>query len=585
MLELILFGVSSLFGSGVLFAHKRLLTYVGLAGVLFEAELMATSFIARTYLQTQDRATIFLIAGIIFVSLSASFYKQWTSPYKNPGSGKRDAFVGIVVLLVIAGAYPIVKSNGFIGEDFVLHGFYNGDVVTFASLVQKSFDTSGLVSQNPFSGNGYLEYPTLLHGSFADFFTLLGIGKDWLHYLDIMTYIGIFLTVPLFFLIWDTLWPEPLNPAEKWFGMSSRAYVYILQILLTIFAIGISFDSFTYPQSHFFLTGMELVVIALMIRGAVVTGTAIAGILLLSNSVTGTVAAMLIGTIAFIRIFDKKRSVRERALFLIFGIIVALCMKYATDGRTAFNNPHFSVSAAGEMVRTGLPAFAVLLASIFSLSRKQYVAIASLLVASLGFVTFFLSNRGIVTENASRFLYHGFLIGFPLLLPFLIQGLYAIRRELSLTLRPISETIAGWVGVVCVVAIMLLPVGISVGSTYLSVVKSDPYRIPLATRSALWWIDEHAARNDVIIASPESPYIVPLFTGLSILRLNDYWLSAQDTITHNVASAFLGDKDAQTSILKEGTYLLLSKNDSTQWDTTKLKKVFEAPDAIVYQAR
>lgn len=595
MFELILFAIAALFGSGVLFAHKRILTYIALAGVLFETQLLATSFIARTYLQTQHRSTVFLVAGIIFFTLWVSLYRQWTSPYKTPESGKRDAFVGIVLLIVIGGAYPIIKANGFNGEDFVLHGFYNGDVVTFASLIQKSFDTTGLVSQNPFSGNGNLEYPTVLHGTFADFFMLLGIGKDWLHYLGIMTYIGIFCTVPLFFLVWDTMWPEPLNSAEKWFGMSSKIHVYALQTLLTLFVVGISFDSFVYPQSHFFLAGLELSVIVLMMRAAVATGvsqaiplvcgTTVAAVLLLSNSVTGTVAATLVGTIAYIRVFDKKRNVRERMLFLAFGIIVVLCMKYASDGHTAFNNPHFSVSAGGEMLRMGLAAFAVLLASIFSFSRKQYVAIASLLVAALGFVLFFLSSRGIVTENASRFLYHSFLIGCPLLLPFLIQGLYAIRRELLLTLRPLSEIIAGWVGVICIVAIILVPVGISVGSTYLSVVKSEPYRIPLSTRAALWWIDDHAARNDVIIASPESPYIVPLFTGLSILRLNDYWLSAQDDVMHTLVSAFMGDRNAQALTIMQGKYLLLSKNDSTRWDTTKLKKVFEAPDAIVYQTR
>ena len=171
------------------------------------------------------------------------------------------------------------------------------------------------------------------------------------------------------------------------------------------------------------------------------------------------------------------------------------------------------------------------------------------------------------------------------MLPFLIQGLYAIRRELLLTLRPASEIIAGWIGVASIIGIILLPVGISIGSTYLSVVKSEPYRIPFPTRAALWWIDDHAARNDVIIASPDSPYLVPLFTGLSILRLNDYWLSAQDDVMHTLVSAFMGDRDAQTLTLTHGKYLLLSKNDSAHWDTTKLKKVFEALDAIVYKTR
>lgn len=380
MFELIVFGISALFGSGVLFAHKRLLTYIGFAGALFEAQMMATTFIARTFFQNQNRETVFLIAGIIFLTLWASLYKQWTSPYKTPGSGARDAFAGLVVLLVIAAAYPIIKNNGFIGDEFVLHGFYNGDVVTFASLVQKSMDTSGLVTQNPFSANGYLEYPTLLHGAFADFFTLLDIGKDWLRYLSVMTYAGIFFTIPLFFLVWDTVWPEPANKADKWFGLPSKIYVYALQAIVTLFAIGISFDSFTYPQSHFFLLGLEIALIAICVRAAsaqgksqlytFVPGIIIAFTLLQANTVTGTVAATLIGTLAFVRIFDRKRSVQERALFLALGFGVLLAIKLAAHGRTGFGQPHFSVSAAGEMVRIGVPGVIVLLASIFSLSPQ-----------------------------------------------------------------------------------------------------------------------------------------------------------------------------------------------------------------------
>lgn len=579
----------------MLFAHKRLLTYTAFAGALFEAQMMVTSFVARSFLENQPRETVFLVAGIIFLTIWASLYKQWTSPYKTPGSGVRDAFAGIVLLIVLAGAYPIIKSNGFIGDDFVLHGFYNGDVVTFASLVQKSLDTRGLVTQNPFSVNGYLEYPTVLHGAFSDFFTLLDIGKDWLRYIGVMTYAGIFLTIPLFFLLWDTVWPEPSTKADKWFGMPSKIYIYTLQAIITLFVIGISFDSFAYPQSHFFLMGLEIALVALCIRTASVQGKSqlhtlipalIIGVLLLqANTVTGTVAAALVGILAFVRIFDKKRSVQERAVFLALGFGVLLAMKLATHGRTGFGQPHFSVSAAGEMVRIGIPGAIVLLAGIFSLSRKQYSAIATVFIALLGFGLFVFSNRAIATENASRFLYHSFLIGSPLLLPFIIQGIYLIRRELTLTLRPLSEIIAGWIAVVCVVGIIVLPVGISVGSTYISLVKSEPYKIPLSTRVALWWIDEHATREDVIITSPESPYIVPLFTGLSILRLNDYWLSAQDTITHDLVSAFSGDKSAQINVLQQGNYLLLSKNDNSLWDTTKLKKVFETPDATVYTTR
>jgi hypothetical protein len=141
MIELVLLVVSALFGSGVLFWHKRVLTYLAFAGVLFEAEILLSAFIRRSFIHTISGPTFYLVAGIIFLALFASLYKYWKSPYKVPGSGKRDGFIAIALVVVLAIAYPIISSNGYHGDNFILHGFYNGDTVTFASLVNKSFTT------------------------------------------------------------------------------------------------------------------------------------------------------------------------------------------------------------------------------------------------------------------------------------------------------------------------------------------------------------------------------------------------------------------------------------------------------------
>ncbi|MEO6077333.1 MAG: hypothetical protein ABIP54_00925, partial [Candidatus Andersenbacteria bacterium] len=242
MIELVLFAVSALLGSGILFWHKRVLTYLAFAGVLFEAEMLLSAFIRRSFIHNISGPTFYLIAGIIFLALFASLYKHWKSPYKIPGSGKRDGFVAIALIIVLAIAYPIISSNGYHGDNFIMHGFYNGDVVTLASLVNKSLVTNQLVAQNPFSGNGSLEYPTLLHGAFADFFSLTGIGTNWLRYLGLLSYAQILITIPIFFLIWDAVFPEPKNPAELWLGIVSRKSVYGLQVVLTLIAIGLSLD-------------------------------------------------------------------------------------------------------------------------------------------------------------------------------------------------------------------------------------------------------------------------------------------------------------------------------------------------------
>lgn len=590
---LVLFLASALIGSGILFHHKRLLTYIALAGVLFEGQLLLTTFLHRTILSGINGYTFFLIAGVVYTTLWLTFYKKWKSPYAIPGSGLRDAYVGIALVIVFAAAYPIISRNGFQGEDFVMRGFYNGDVVTFASLVQKSFDTILLVQSNPFSGNGTLEYPTLLHGTVADFFTLLGIGKDWLRFLHLMVYVQIFLTIPLFFLIWDVAYPEPGQPAEKWFGVRSRNYIYALQACIALFAIGLSFDSFSYPQSHFFLGGLFLATIALFIQTAAATGLsqiipavsgfALASMLLFSNTVTGTAAAASAGVVCLMRIFDKKRSISERALFLTLGLGVIFLMKNASTGRTALNSLHFSVSSAMDMTRSGLTALLVLGASLYSLGRKQYLSITTSAVSILGFIIFFLSDRNIVTENASRFLYHGFLIGFPLLLPISVQAIYFIRRELFLTTRSASEKIGGYFAVLCIIGIGVLPIGISVGNTYLSLLRGEERRISLNDRTIFWWIDDNTKGDDIIITNPEEPYALPLFTGRSMLRAKDYWLSQDDETANNLIKAYEGDKLAQQKTLQEGSHIILRKDDLPKWDISAFEKMISTGDATVYK--
>ena len=589
----VLFLASALIGSGILFHHKRILTYIAAAGVLFEGELLLTTLLHRTLFQYIDGPTFFLIASVLYTTIFLALYKQWKHPYSTPGSGLRDMYAAILLFVVLAAAYPIVQHNGFHGEDFILHGFYNGDVVTFASLVQKSFDTSLLVTQNPFSGNGSLEYPTLLHGAVSDLFSLLHVYKDWLYFWSIMTFIQICITIPMFFLVWDTVFPEPVAQEEKWLGVSSRHTIYILQTLISAVAIGLSFDSFSYPQSHFFLIGIFLGVIALLAKALslsgkqqifpVTTGATLAALLLLSNTVTGTAAAGAVGVFCIIRIFDKKRSPMERGFFLLFAFAILVFMKNASVGRTTLSHLHFSVSSASDMIRAGLPTLFVLGAALYSLARKQYIAITAAAISSLGFIIFFLSDRNIVTENASRFLYHGFLIGSVLLLPLAVQYLYFIKRELLFTLRPMSERIGGWIAVASGALIILLPIGISTASTYVSLLGPGEYHVSVSDRTLLWWIDENVKSNEVIIVNPNEPFLVPLFTGRAMLRAHDYWLSQDDEISQDLEAAYTGNTSAQKNIIKQGSYIILTSEEVKQWNTSSFKKMMASENAAIYK--
>ena len=130
-----------------------------------------------------------------------------------------------------------------------------------------------------------------------------------------------------------------------------------------------------------------------------------------------------------------------------------------------------------------------------------------------------------------------------------------------------------------------MPIGISLGNTYKSLVGGEKHVVSINERIALSWIDTDTPTNAVIIANPAEPFIVPIFTGRAMVRATDYWLSEQDEIASALMKAFAGDKVAQKEVLSFGSYLLLTKEDHANWDVTKLKKVADAGDVKVYSTK
>src|SRR6185436_6408361 len=145
---------------------------------------------------------------------------------------------------------------------WILHGFYNGDTVTFVSLVQKSLLNPDTLPTNPFAAQTALEYPTLLHQSMAGFLRMWGMGLDWIYFLPTLTYIWICLTVSMMFLWWDILLPEPKDNLRLWLGVPKRWMILLGQVVVSFLVMSLSFDAFVYPQSHFFLFGLFLLGLA-----------------------------------------------------------------------------------------------------------------------------------------------------------------------------------------------------------------------------------------------------------------------------------------------------------------------------------
>lgn len=594
--SIILLMIAALLASGIMFVHKRLLTYLAAAGMLFQGAWLLLTLIARTVLVQVDAQLVFLIGSIIALAVSVAYIKHWSWPYGTPGGGVRDLVILPLFMIAFASAALVGSGNGFRGHEWVTHGFYNGDTATFAALVRRSLDTPGLVVTNPFAGNGYLEYPTLLHGAVASFMQQTQAGSSVLHFLPIMTYVQILLTVPLFFLLWDVVLPAPKNAADHWLGLRRRSHVYIAQAGITLYIMALSWDNYVYPQSHFFLTGLVLLLTALLAKAYFLRGraefvhtslaAAVALVLLFSNAVMGTVAVVLFGVFALLHTMNARRLPNERGTYLLVALAAGAAFLTVGSGDPVFGIPSLSYTAAGDMLRLSLAIGFLLLGAWQHISRHQFIAVASIVLASLAFFTFFTSTRNIIVDNASRFFYHALLVGFPFLLGVCVQAFYFLRRELLYTSRAVAERLALWVSAAVAILLFLLPGGASFVSAHDHLLYQDEQVVTTAMRSALWWIEDETAPQSIFLASPYPPFSIPLFTGRSLLR-TDYWLSPDDRVQADVVAAFAGDKAAQEQVATQADYLLLTQSQRATWEPLPehVTRVFDTGGVVIYQLR
>ncbi len=582
--------VSASVGSVILFRHHRLTTLLATIGVGMELQWLLFTWLILRFAPNQSSTWYVALAGLAAV-LSVLLFIRIRPKLDIAGFGPRDLVVLIVLALVGGGAVVIVQANGLQGTDFVLHGFYNGDVVTFASLVQRAIVDPSPIMTNPFAGNTVLEYPTLLHHAFGQLFRQVGIGIEWIHFWPLLTYLQIALTVPLFFLLWDIVVPEP-GRGELWLGLTRRWHGHVLQGFLTIGVISLSADNFVYPQSHFFLTGFWLLLAALLwARPASYPRhlvAALATVIVLSgaNAVTGTAAiALFIITLVSVTV---SRGVSNRIRLLNCATTLGALLVYLlfVPGQASFGMPHFSYTAANDLLRLAPLTLLLLVGIATQYQRYGRESIGIMVVAILSVVVLLFSTRDIVVANASRFIYHALLIGVPFMIRPAVVALFYLRRQLLLSTKTISEAAVGVLLTIIGLSILLLPNLASVASAFDNLVQQDEHRITWQRREVGWWLADNTSAQDIIIANPRAPWDVPLLTGRALLRAsydtNAFWLSLNDATLTTLRSAFAGDNTAQKSIISAGDYLLLSSEEQKIWVGLP-EPVFASKDYKVYK--
>lgn len=592
---LVMLAAGALIGSGVLIKHERWITWLALAGVLWEGQWLLISWTHRALLPDVSKEISFLAGALALLVFWGVKMRQWQRPRGAKGEGwHRELPVVSVTLVVLAAAVLIAGYNNWNGGTWTVHGFYNGDTATLISLTQASLETNRLVALNPFAAGTGLEYPAVVHGALADFIAAIGRTGEWLKLLPLMTYVQIIITLPLFFLLWDLITPRPGEMWRLWYGVEHPRLMYWVQACIVLTIAALSWDNYVYPQSHFFLTALFLLEVIAFARAQPMnfkeqllpagTGLLAAVLLMGSNAVLGAAAAAVAIAWGIVRAADKKRLVAERAVWVLSIPVLGGFFLSITTGNGAFGWPNFSYTAALDMVRLAPYVIALSAAAWWQAAKKPFVSLASVACFGLAFVTFFFSTRNIVAENASRFFYEGLLVGMPLLIYPLIRAVQWARRELWHTSHTVAELLIGYGAAATIIMIFLLPAGASMASAHDNLMFKDTQVIDEPVQKGMAWLNNHSSPEALIIASPEEPWIVPVLAGRAMLRTN-YWLSPDDGKLADITAAFRGEQEAQKTVKSLADYLVVTKPDRVHWQALKEEPIFDNGAVVIYRGR
>lgn len=577
---MVILGLASILASGILFSHMRMLTLLAAAGALFEGGWLLLTLVHRVVWPARQEA-VFLAGSLLFLGLLWLGRRQWRWPYRAAGSGWRDVVVIAVLVPVLASAWLIGRANGFVGADWVAHGFYNGDTATFIALLQRSLVSDGLVSANPFAGNGPLEYPTLVHAGLAEIVGIFGTRHDWLFFVPLIVFIQIVITVPLFFLLRDAV-----SGQHRWPTL-------LLEGVTAGYIMALSLESYVYLQGHFFTTALFILLVATLVRvwprqgRQQVLGLAIAGcltmLLVLSNAVTGAAAAVVWSVFALLRSSEAARPAQERSAYAVsIAFLAIFYLTFTSTQGTLSLTPWFSYTAAGNIMMMGAPLLLLLLAQFGQIRQQSFITATTTALAGIGLMVFVFSDLNIIIDNASRFLYHALLVGWPLAVDRIIHGTRVLRARVKRLNRLPLQASAVLSGAV-MAALLAWPAAASVASVYDHLLFKEEHITGASVRNAMQWIVAETPPGSVWLASPEAPWEIPLFTGRALLRAN-YWLSPDDELAWQVTAAFGGDKFMQQQLLSQVDYVALKAEERHDWDLLSEKILYDLGGVVIYEA-
>lgn len=585
MFAVAVLGAASLLASGVVFRHSRVTTYAAAAGALFQAQWLLIALIDRMFFVAVPSGIVFGTGAMVCSAAWLWRMRHWQG-LRWTGMVRRELAAALVLLPVALTAGMVVSVNGRQADGAIaLHGFYNGDTVTLAALTERARLTAGMVRDNPFAGDAALEYPTLFHGALASLLDAIGFAGPVLFSLPALTLLQVLVIVPLLWLLWDVYWPEPAAAWQEWLGIPSRWAVSLGQAAGTLLVLGGVWDNFIYPQSHFFLTGLFLLLVCLLLRGYMALSQPLALVLLLANTVTGTAAAVLTAAAWAVRAVPHGAGRRRRLLAAAGGLLWLLLIPITSTGDAAFGWPDFYYSAAMSFAHAA-PLLVLLVPALFAFGdRFRISTLAVAMLVMLAVVTFIFSTRAIIAENASRFVDHAVLLALPLLLPPLIQLWYWLKQRLRWEALPADLLAGRWAVAGSVAVILLLPAGVSMARAYDNLLLHEPQVISVDLQQILRILGDTAEADARVAAAPSEPFSVPLLTGRSLVRAYDYWLSPQDAVLDELRAAFTGDREAQRRIAARSDYLVLQGHEEDNWDVRAFARIGQHGDVSLFRTR